>query len=154
MGKVRTLYAIDDEHNRKSKRSIFTLIGELPGLLIKLAKLELAQLKSELIQKAINAGIGIGMFLAAAFLGFFAFAAFIAAAILGIAVALPAWLAALIVGAALFVIMAILLFLGIRSVKKAMPPKPEKTMDSIKHDINAIKGVGRYENPGARGVVP
>lgn len=142
---MRTLYAVHDEYDRRSKRSIFTLIKELPAQLVGLIKLELAQLVAELKKKAINAGIGIAMFLVAAFLGFFAFATLIAAAVLGIAVVFPGWLAALIVGGALLLLTIILALLGLRSLKKALPPLPEKSMESIKQDLNAIKGVGRYD---------
>ena len=47
------------------------------------------------------AGIGVAFFAVAALFGFFALATLVAAAVLGIAVALPAWLSALIVAAAL-----------------------------------------------------
>ncbi|MEO6826709.1 MAG: phage holin family protein [Microbacteriaceae bacterium] len=139
---MRTLL---NEPNPKSTHSLLELIKELPGLLVGLAKAEVAQLKAELSQKATRAGIGIGLFVGAALFGFLALCVLIAAAILGIAVALPAWLAALIVGVALLLLAGILAMIGMSSLKKAMPPKPEKTLESIHQDLNAIKGLGRYE---------
>lgn len=142
---MRTLYKLHDERERKSKLSIVALLREIPAQVTALVKLEIAQLKAELKHKAINAGIGIGLLLLAAFLGFFAFAVLIAAAVLGVAVALPAWLAALIIGGALLLLTVILALIGLRSLKKAMPPKPDKSLTSVKMDIHAIKGTGRYD---------
>ena len=82
----------------------FALISDLPQQLIALLKAELAHLKAEFAEKAKYAGVGIGLFVVAAVLGFFALGSLVAAAILGFAVALPAWLAALIVVVALLLI--------------------------------------------------
>jgi Putative Actinobacterial Holin-X, holin superfamily III len=67
----------------------------------------------------------------------------LATAILGIAVALPAWLAALIVGVALLVITAILVGVGVAQVKRSVPPAPKETIKSVKKDVMAIKGIGK-----------
>ena len=91
----------DPSFEARPKRSLFGLIGSLPGLISDLIRAELDRLKDELATKAKAAGIGVAIFAAAALFGFFALAVLLAAAVLGIAVALPAWLAALIVGAAL-----------------------------------------------------
>jgi hypothetical protein len=125
------------------KRSIFTLIADIPGLLVELIKAELQQLKDEMAAKLKAAGIGIGLFVGAALFGFFALAVLITTAILGIAVALPGWLAALIVGVALLVITGILAALGTSSVKKGVPPAPTETIKSVKKDVHAIKGIGK-----------
>ncbi|MGX5681859.1 phage holin family protein [Schumannella luteola] len=126
----------------RPKRSLFTLIGDLPRLLTDLIRGEIEQLKRELIAKAAAAGIGIGLLAAAATFLFFALGVFIAAAILGIATALPAWAAALIVGGALLVIAVILVLIGVASLKKS-GGGPEETIDSIKKDVRVIKGIGR-----------
>jgi hypothetical protein len=124
------------------KRSLFTLIADLPRLFGDLVREEIEQLKAELLAKAKHAGVGIGLFAAAGFLAFFAFAVLLATAILGIAVALPAWLAALIVGVALLVIAAILVGAGVTQVKRGIPPAPTETIKSVKKDVIAIKGIG------------
>jgi hypothetical protein len=125
------------------KRSLFTLIADIPRLLVELIKGELTSLKDEMVEKLKHAGIGIGLFVGAAFFAFFAFSVLIAAAVLGIAVALPAWLAALIVAAALLVIVAILVGLGVAQVKRGVPPAPTETIKSVKKDVYAIKGIGK-----------
>jgi hypothetical protein len=125
------------------KRSLFALIADLPRLLGDLVREEIEQLKAEMLAKVKHAGVGIGLFAAAGFFAFFAIAVLIATAILGIAVALPAWLAALIVGVALLIIAAILVGIGVTQVKRGIPPAPTETIESVKKDVMAIKGIGK-----------
>lgn len=134
----------DDERART--RSLFALISDLPQLLIQLLKAELAHLKAEFAEKAKYAGVGIGLMVVAATLAFFALGTLVAAAILGLAVALPAWLAALIVAVALLLIAAVLVFAGISSFKRMNGVAPQETLESIHQDAEALKGVGRYDD--------
>ena len=127
------------------KRSLFKLIGDLPGYLVELLRSELERLKQELVEKAKHLGVGVGLVAAGAFFAFFAFGVLVTAAILGIATALPAWLAALIVAAALLLITAILVLIGVKQLKRGVPPVPEETIASVKEDVNAIKGIGKRD---------
>jgi len=127
----------------EERRSIFRLIGDLPGALMALVRAELDSLKNEIIGKLKAAGIGIGLFVGAGLFAFFLLAVLITAAILGIATALPAWLAALIVAAGLLVIVIVLVLLGVASLKKGLPPAPTETIKSVQKDISAIKGIGK-----------
>jgi amino acid transporter len=136
---------VSDEKERTSSRSLFRLIADLPALLIALLKAELNQFKTELAQKAKHAAVGVALIVVAALLAFFALAALIAAAILGLALVFPPWLAALLVTAGLLVIVGVLVLVGVRSVKKVGSLVPEKSVESIKSDANAIKGLGRYD---------
>lgn len=129
------------------KRSLFALIADLPRLFGDLVRAEIDQLKAEVIGKIKHAGIGVGLFAAAGFFAFFTLAVLIAAAVLGIAEALPAWLAALIVAAALLLIAGILIGIGTLHVKRGIPPTPSETIHSVKQDVNAIKGIGKREKP-------
>ncbi|CAN5166259.1 phage holin family protein [soil metagenome] len=128
------------------KRSLFTLIGDIPGLITKLIRDELEQLKQEMLGKLKHAGIGVGLLAGAAAFLFFALGVFVAAAILGLATALPAWAAALIVGGALLVIAVVLVLIGVNNLKQGVPPAPTKTISSVKQDVNALKGIGRRES--------
>jgi hypothetical protein len=134
-----------DGVNPRGDRSLIALIRELPSLLIALIKAELNQLTQELSSKAKHAGIGIGMFVGAAVFVFFAVGVLLAAAVLGLAVVLPAWLSALIVGVALLVIAGVLALLGRQWFKRAMPLAPHETIESVKEDVEAIKGMGKYD---------
>jgi uncharacterized membrane protein len=127
------------------KKSLLTLIGDLPTLVGTLIRDEIEQIKKELTEKLKSLGIGVGFFAGAAFFGFFAFAVLVAAAILGIAEALPGWLAALIVAVVLLLITAILVLVGVRKLKKGVPPVPEKSIESVMNDVRAIKGMGNYD---------
>ena len=125
------------------KRSLVSLIADLPRLLVELAKEELNHAKKELIGKLVHAGIGIGLFVAAALFAFFLLAVLITAAVLGFATIVPAWLAALIVAGILLVIVIVLALVGLAQVKRGVPPAPTETITSVKKDINAIKGIGK-----------
>jgi len=127
------------------KKSVFKLIADLPGYLVDLLRSEIELLKTELISKVKHAGIGLGLVAGGAFFAFFAFAVLLAAAVMGIATALPGWLAALIVGGALLVITVVLVLVGVNQLKRGTPPVPTETIESVKKDVNAIKGIGKRD---------
>jgi len=127
------------------KKSVFTLIGELPNLVTTLIRDEIEQIKREAITRLKTAGIGVGLFIGAAAFAYFALWVLIATAILGIATALPAWLSALIVGVALLLVAVVLGLLGLSRVKRGVPPVPKEAVDSVKDDVKAFKGVGHYD---------
>jgi hypothetical protein len=69
----------------------------------------------------------------------------VVAAVLGLAEVLPAWLAALIVAVVFLVLAGLLALLGVGRLKKGLPPVPKESLDSVKEDVDAVKGVGRYD---------
>ena len=123
------------------KRNIFKLIGDLPRLFTDLVRSEIEQLKNELVGKAKQAGIGIGLIAAAVFFLLIAFIVLIFAAVLGLAEVVPVWAAALIVAGGLILITAILALIGVSSVKKGLNLAPEETIESVQKDVEAIKGI-------------
>jgi hypothetical protein len=84
-------------------------------------------------------GLGIGMFGASGMLALLGAGAGVAAAILGIAVVLPAWLAAVIVAAGLFLIAGIFGLTGVAGVKHGSPPIPADAIQSAKADVAAVR---------------
>ncbi len=128
------------------RKSLVKLIADVPGMVGTLIRNEIDQIKKEITAKLTAIGVGVGLFAAAAFLGFFVFATLVAAAVLGIAEALPAWLAALIVAFALLIIAVVLALIGLNRLKKGVPPLPEKSIESVKDDVKAIKGMGKYDH--------
>src|SRR5437016_7424752 len=84
-----------------SDASISELVKQLSEQTSRLARQEVELAKAELQVKGKRAGIGAGMFGGAGIFGFYALGALVAAAILGLATAVAAWLAALIVTAIL-----------------------------------------------------
>jgi hypothetical protein len=141
----RRVKSVSYESPPKRSRSLFQLIADLPSLLVALIKAELAQAKVEFAAKAKHAGVGIGMFVLAGLLAFFALGVLIAAGVLALALVLPGWLAALIVFVVLLLLAGLLVFLGQRSFKKVGSLAPNSTMVSIREDADAIKGMGAYD---------
>jgi uncharacterized membrane protein YqjE len=127
------------------KKSLIQLIGDVPTLVGQLIRDEIEQIKTELTGKLSELGLGAGLLAGAAFFGFFAFAVFLALAILVLAIWLPAWAAALIVLVVLLIIAAVLGLLGYQRLKKGVPPTPEESIKSVKTDVRAIKGMGKYD---------
>lgn len=124
-----------------SKKPLLGLIADLPRLVIGQVRNEIEQLKKELVAKLTHAAIGIGLFVGAALFGFFLLALLIVSAVLGLATVLPGWLAALIIAVVLLVITGVLALVGLRQVKRGMPPAPTATIKDVKKDVNAIKGI-------------
>jgi len=129
------------------KRSLLSLLAELPMLFGNLIREEIAQLKAEVVGKIKHAGIGIGVLVGAAVFAFFALGVLVAAAVLGIAVALPGWLAALIVAAALLIVTGILAGIGVAQLKRGVPPTPTRTIRSVKRDVDAVRGIRKRDKP-------
>jgi hypothetical protein len=134
------------DREQAGSRSLGELITALPRLLIELVKAELAHLRAEFAEKAKYAGIGIGLFAVAAAFLFFALGVLVAAAILGLALVLPGWASALIVFGALVVVAAALALFGVASLKRMNGVAPTETIASVKTDIDALKGLGKYDD--------
>ncbi len=128
------------------RRGLFKLIADIPTLLMDLVRGEIESFKQEIIGKLKHAGVGIGLLVGAATFAFFALLVLIAAAVLGLATVLPAWAAALIIGGGILLIAVILALIGIGNLKKGVPPAPTKTIESVKKDVRAIKGIGKRDN--------
>jgi MFS family permease len=86
---------------------------------------EMQLVKVELGAKVKQAGIGAGMFGAAGFMGFLAAGALTAALILGLALVVPGWAAALIVAGFYGLVAAVLALSGRKKVQSATPLAPE-----------------------------
>jgi uncharacterized membrane protein YqjE len=103
-------------------------------------ELRLAQL--EISGKAKKAGVGVGMFGAAGLLALYGVGVLIATVILALALVISAWLAALIVGVVLLAMAGVGALLGKKRVAAAGPPIPERTMDNLNRDVDAVRGNG------------
>jgi len=125
---------------QSTKKSLGTLLGSLPELISRLIRGEIQLAKTELITKLKEAGVGAGLLVGAALFGFFLLAVLITAGVLGLATVVAPWLAALIVAAVLLVITGVLALLGVKALKKGVPPVPQQAVDSVKADVAALKG--------------
>lgn len=104
-----------------------------------LAREEVALAKAELSEKGRRASRGAGMFGAAALLALYGVGALIAAGIVALALALSTWLSALIVGAALLLLAGIAALAGRAQVRRATPPMPRQTVETVKEDVQWAK---------------
>jgi hypothetical protein len=98
-------------------------------------ELRLAQL--EMTRKGKHAGIGL--FAGSGGIAVYGLGCLIACAVIAIASVLAAWLAALIVGAALLLLAGAAALLGKGRLAKATPPVPEETIGNVKADVDEIK---------------
>ena len=131
---------------REESRSLFSLLRELPATLLELVRIEFEELKREMGRKLKKLGLGALLISIAATLGLFLLGTLVAAAILGLALIMPAWLAALVVSGGLLILMIILLAAGVSTFKKGNPPLPTETFDAIIEDARALKGEGRFDH--------
>ncbi|MFF3601776.1 phage holin family protein [Kitasatospora indigofera] len=129
--------------NTASRRSLFALIGDLPGLLIDLVRAEIEQFKAELSEKGQRIGLGVLLMLIAAGFAFFGLAVLVACAVLALALVLPGWLAALIVAGVLFLFAVLLIFIGRGRIQAGLA-KSEFDVD-IRRDMDVFKGEGSYD---------
>jgi Putative Actinobacterial Holin-X, holin superfamily III len=126
------------EDNRRD-RSTGELVQQLSEQVSRLIRDELRLARLELSDKGKRAGIGAGLFGGGGLLGAYGVAAVIAAVALALALVLPAWAAALIVGAVLLAAAGLLALLGRNQVRRATPPVPQQTIESVKADVDVVK---------------
>jgi uncharacterized membrane protein YqjE len=118
--------------------SVKQLVEQLSAQISALVRDEMALATAEMKRKGTQAGIGIGMGGAGAVIALLGLGALVAAAILGLAIVLSAWLAALIVGAVLLALAGIVSAAGITRVRNSAPV-PEQAVRSTKRDIETVK---------------
>lgn len=131
--------------NPKSRKPVGTLIGDVPRLAVDLAKDEIERAKGEMKTKAIKGGTAAALFAVVAFFGITLWAVLITAAILGLNTVFAPWLSALIVAGVLLVVCIIAALIAITLFKRMNGVAPAQTIASLKQDIDAVKGLGKYE---------
>jgi uncharacterized membrane protein YqjE len=124
----------------RQDQQVGALVAQLSSDVSRLVRDELQLAKAELKDKGKEAGIGIGLFGGAGTVAVYGVGALVAAAILGLATAVPAWLSALIVAVVLFAVAAVAGLLGKRHVAHASPPMPERAVEGMHEDLEALKG--------------
>ena len=130
----------------RSRRGLISLIADVPRLIIELLQAEIESLKAEISSKLKSAGIGAGLLVGAGVFAFFAALVLTAAGVLALALVVPAWAAALIVGGILLVLAALIGLIGYGQLKRGVPPTPTETIDSVKEDVRAIRGLRKRGN--------
>ncbi len=125
------------------KRSLLSLVTDIPALIQELFHREVELLKTELIAKLKALGIGAGLLAGAAVVLLFMVGVLLTSAVLALSLVLPGWLAALIVAAFLLIVAGILALIGYRILKRGIPPLPTESIDSLQKDYRAIRGIGK-----------
>ena len=127
------------------ERPLPELLKQLSEETTRLVRQELELAKAELTQKGKQAGAGAGLFGAAGAIGFLALAALTTCFILALDAVMPAWLAALLVAVVYGIIAFVLVKQGQARMRRATPPVPEQTIETVKEDVAWAKTQMRSE---------
>jgi hypothetical protein len=119
--------------------SIAELVKDLATETSTLVRQEIDLAKAEMTDRGKRAGKGAGMLAAGAGVALLAFGALTAGVIAALDLAMPTWLAALIVTVVYGAIAAVLVQIGRKQVQEAAPPVPEETIESVKEDVQWAK---------------
>ncbi|HEY7177824.1 MAG TPA: phage holin family protein [Gaiella sp.] len=99
--------------------------------------LELAKLEGK--QKATALGVAGGLAAGAAVLAVYGIGFALATAAAGLSEAMPLWLALLIVTIVIFLLVALVGFLALRSARKATPPKPTQAIEEAERTVETLR---------------
>ncbi|WP_230977273.1 phage holin family protein [Georgenia yuyongxinii] len=119
-------------------RSVGELIATVSEQFSRLIRDELQLAQLQLAEKGKRLGVGAGLLGGAAVVALYAVGVLLAAAVLGLATVLPAWLSALIIGVFLLIVAAVVGFVGKKAIdaSKRFAPKPQ---EGLKDDLDAVK---------------
>ena len=124
----------------RDERSLGELFGDLSRETSTLVRQEVALARTELTQTATQVGKDVGFLAVGGAIAYAGLLALIAAVILVlVAVGLPAWLSALIVGVVVAGVGYALVRQGLAALK-GVDMAPRRTMETLKDDVNALKG--------------
>ena len=126
-----------------TKRSLFTLLGDIPTMVTELVQREIELVKVEVTTKLKALGKGSALLVTAAVVLLFMIGVLLTSAVFALSLVIPGWAAALVVAGALLIIAAILAWIGYRILKKGMPYYPVDSLESLQKDLRAIQGIGQ-----------
>lgn len=115
------------------------LVKELSSQVSTLVRQEVELAKAEAAEKGKKAGAGVGMFGGAAIAGLATVGSLTAFLILAIALAIPTWASALLVTVLWAAITGVLALQGRNKLKQMGKPVPEKTVETVKEDVQWLK---------------
>jgi predicted phage tail protein len=119
--------------------SVGELAKQLSEQASRLAHQEVELAKAELVVQGKRVETGLGMFGGAGAIGFYALGALVAAAVLGLATAVSAWLSALIIALLLGGVAGLLALQGKSKMREATPLVAEQITASVKEDVQWAK---------------
>jgi hypothetical protein len=121
------------------EHSIGELFGKLSNETSTLIRQEMELARAELTEKGKQAGKGAGLFGGAATVALLGAGAITAGIVLLLALVIPDWLAAIVVGLVYVGVAALLGLKGRDEMQQATPPVPEQTVDTVKEDVQWAK---------------
>jgi hypothetical protein len=119
------------------------LVNQAAAQISTLVRDELALAKTELTEKGKRAGIGGGLFGAAGMLALYGVGLLLTLAVVLLDLAMPLWLAVLIVMVVVFAAAGVAALLGRNKLKEANPPLPEKAIKGVEADVRTVKNAAR-----------
>lgn len=125
--------------------SMGDLMTQLSAQTSRLVRDEMRFAQKELQTSLRHAGKGAGLISGAGVLAFLGAATLIAAAVSALALVLPLWAAALIVGVVLLAMAGIGVLISRREVEQVTPAVPE-TVESVKKDIDEVRGAAHVRS--------
>ncbi|HEX5556480.1 MAG TPA: phage holin family protein [Gaiellales bacterium] len=131
----------EDHHH--DQRSIRELIDQLAEDARGLVRAEVGVIRAELEEKLRRLAVGAALVAVAGVLGLVVLGAATATAIIALANVLATWLAALIVTAVFAVFAGIALLVGLKILRRGVPPAPTESVGSIKEDVSWVKARAR-----------
>jgi hypothetical protein len=123
----------DAESPPHEERSFAALLSDLASETGLLLRQEAALFKAELGEQFGRAGTGVALLVVGAVVALSGWLALLAAAVIGLAHVLPAWAAALIVGAVVLALGGVMIWLGRRRLEAANFV-PRRTLASLRED--------------------
>ncbi|HQU86090.1 MAG TPA: phage holin family protein [Pyrinomonadaceae bacterium] len=126
------------QQTARDERSIGDLFSELAGETTTLVRQEIALAQTELTQKAVKTGKNVGFLVVGGAIAYAALLAVLAAIIIGLGSVVPLWASALIVGAVVGIVAAVLIFSSLNKLKNTNIA-PQQSIESLKEDAQWLK---------------
>lgn len=115
------------------------LVKQLSEQVSRLVRDELKLATAEMTGRAKTGARGASLFGGSGIAAMYGSGCLIACVIIALAGVIRPWLAALVVGVALFVVAGVAALAGRSSLKKATPPVPSQAAESVKADVEQIR---------------
>ena len=131
--------------NTRRERSTGELVKDLSEQASRLVRQEVELAKVEMAEKGKKAGAGIGMLAGATVAALLMLGALTAFLVLALAQEMDAWVAALLVTLLWGAVAGVLALVGRNKLREVGTPVPEKTVESVKEDIEWLKHPTRSE---------
>ena len=125
--------AEDRIYRARPERPFAALLNALIDDVRRLIRLEFALFKQEMAGNARRLSFGLVAIAVGGVLAFTAWLAIFSAAIIALTIVWPAWLAALVLGAATLMVGGLVLYFGIRRIR-AEKMVPQRTINTLRED--------------------